>query len=346
MLRLLLLSTFFIFVLEDSFANKKLNSYPTPQQKFVDTIFIKSSNNSLIADELALLNPQELIKKISDVLSLNIGISAITYHQHQLYFNSLPQQLIFYSEANLKERQAGLYMMMAVTETLAGDLNIAYHHFNKALILYQMQLNHAKVAQIASFLYQLAVIFGEDKAAADYNTIALAGFRISQNDKSYINALLQQNQLWLKAGYFKQAEQQILTKTLLIAYKLNSKQAEIDCYMQLGRIYLFQNKFTEAKWFFVQANILANKIQQQEGIIRSLLMLAKVKNKIKDHHLALADLQKAERLINQQNERFQFDVLKNLAITYFKLGSKEKAEIYSVIYNKEHESYVNSITYR
>lgn len=340
MLRFFLLSILCICITGKSFARGNFVLYNSIQQKFADSIFHKQPDKYLLADGIVLLDTHQLVKSVTDALSLNISVSAISYYQRQYYFNTLPKQLDFYAKANLLNHQAGLYKMLAVTETLSGDLNIAYHHFNKALFLYQAQLNHIQVAQTASYLYHLSLLFGEDKAAADFNDIVIASFRVIENDKKRIEALLQQNDLLLRTGDLKQAEQQILTKILLMAYRVNSKQAEMDCYLQLGRVYWHQNKFTEAKWFFVQANILANKLNHREGMIRSLLMLAKVKNIIKDYSLALADLKLANSLLNSQNSYFKPDILKNMASTYQKLGDEQQYKRYKTIYNNEQDKYV------
>ncbi|QEK52268.1 hypothetical protein FYC62_11915 [Pedobacter aquae] len=340
MLRFFLLSVLCICITGKSFARGNFVLSSNIQQKFADSIFHKQPDKYLLADGIVLLDTYQLVKSVTDALSLNISVSAISYHQRQHYFNALPQQLDFYSKANLLNHQAGLYKMMAVTETLSGDLDIAYHHFSKALFLYQAQLNHAQVAQTSSYLYQLSLLSGDDKAAADFNDMAIAGYRIMEQDQKLVKALLQQNELMLRAGNLKQAEQQILTKILLMAYRMNSKQAEMNCYQQLGRVYWHQNKFTEAKWFFVQANILANKLHHRVGTIRSLLMLAKVKNRIKDYGLALADLKLANSLLNTSNKYFRPDILKGMALTYQKLGDEQQYKRYKAIYNKEQENYV------
>lgn len=340
MLRFFLLSILCICITGKSFARGNFVLYNSIQQKFADSIFYKQPDKYLLADGIVLLDTYQLVKSVTDALSLNISVSAISYHQRQHYFNALTQQLDFYAKANLLNHQAGLYKMMAVTETLSGDLNIAYHHFSKALFLYQAQLNHAQVAQTSSYLYQLSLLNGDEKAAADFNDMAIAGYKIMEHDQKLIKALLQQNDLMLRAGHLKHAEQQILTKILLMAYRMNSKQAEMNCYQQLGRVYWHQNKFTEAKWFFVQANILAKKLNHSVGIIRSLLMLAKVKNKIKDYSLALADLKLANNLLNTHNSYFKADILKNMALTYQKLGDQQQYKRYKEIYNKEQDHYV------
>lgn len=57
-----------------------------------------------------------------------------------------------------------------------------------------------------------------------------------------------------------------------------------------------QRRFSERKWFSIQSNTRARKMNQSLGIVNSLIILAPVKMSIKDHLLASKDIRKAEQL--------------------------------------------------
>ena len=57
-----------------------------------------------------------------------------------------------------------------------------------------------------------------------------------------------------------------------------------------------QRRFSERKWFSIQSNTRARKMNQSIGIVNSLIILAPVKMSIKDHLLASRDIRKAEQL--------------------------------------------------
>ena len=57
-----------------------------------------------------------------------------------------------------------------------------------------------------------------------------------------------------------------------------------------------QRRFLERKWFSIQSNTRARKMNQSLGIVNSLIILAPVKMSIKDHLLASRDIRKAEQL--------------------------------------------------
>lgn len=67
-------------------------------------------------------------------------------------------------------------------------------------------------------------------------------------------------------------------------------------YDRLARVYHDQKKFTQAKWFILQANTMAREQRDVPNIISSLVTLAQIKMDIKDYYLAVGDLQEAQSL--------------------------------------------------
>jgi len=90
-----------------------------------------------------------------------------------------------------------------------------------------------------------------------------------------------------------------------------------ESYTNLSTAYNAERKYTEAKWFILQANTLARYQADTANIISTLLALAAIKSEIKDYTLAMGDLDKALQLsILTHKPQTQLLVLKNFAYLY------------------------------
>ena len=72
-----------------------------------------------------------------------------------------------------------------------------------------------------------------------------------------------------------------------------------------------QRRFSERKWFSIQSNTRARKMNQSLGIVNSLIILAPVKMSIKDHLLASRDIRKAEQLYLTSKYIYKLVQIKN-----------------------------------
>jgi tetratricopeptide (TPR) repeat protein len=122
------------------------------------------------------------------------------------------------------------------------------------------------------------------KCSISYDTIGLK----TVAGKTYIKlATIKLNQ-----KKYKEAEALILKK----GYPLCGPADNLACYNVLARTYKEQNRFSEAKWYYLQANSLSRKVQDTSNIINSLTELGRVKMAIKEYSLAMKDLDEAEEL--------------------------------------------------
>ncbi|QJD95841.1 hypothetical protein HH214_08125 [Mucilaginibacter robiniae] len=69
-------------------------------------------------------------------------------------------------------------------------------------------------------------------------------------------------------------------------------------FTELAKVYIKQNKMTEAKWFFLQSNNLSRQQNNDRLTIANLVDLAWVKTNIGDYALAQQDLEEARDLAN------------------------------------------------
>lgn len=78
-------------------------------------------------------------------------------------------------------------------------------------------------------------------------------------------------------------------------------------FSELAKIYVQQNKLSEAKWFFLQSNNLSRQQNNDRLTIANLMELATIKSTIGDFALAQQDLNEAQDMANSHN--WQDDIL-------------------------------------
>lgn len=93
------------------------------------------------------------------------------------------------------------------------------------------------------------------------------------------------------------AEATLLNSALPNFSAADNLEGRMLCFEQLGFIYYAQDRFSEAKWFFIQQKTLAEQLKDNNSLFRSLVELGKVKTSIQDYSLALEDFKDAFYLI-------------------------------------------------
>ena len=78
-------------------------------------------------------------------------------------------------------------------------------------------------------------------------------------------------------------------------------------FSELAKIYVQQNKLSEAKWFFLQSNNLSRQQNNDRLTIANLIELATIKSTIGDFALAQQDLDEAQDMAKLHN--WQDDIL-------------------------------------
>ncbi|HZY37225.1 MAG TPA: hypothetical protein VFE53_11280 [Mucilaginibacter sp.] len=122
-----------------------------------------------------------------------------------------------------------------------------------------------------------------------------------------------------------------LNYTLLAIHEYSQYSDSVglrDSYTNLSKVYCSQKKYTEAKWFILQANTLSRARGDTPNVISSLLALATIKSDIKDYKLAMGDLNEAMQLsVNNHKLKTELEVLKNYALLYSNLQDYPKEEM-------------------
>ena len=126
--------------------------------------------------------------------------------------------------------------------------------------------------------------------------------------------------------------------------RLGNKAGRLKSFQSLAKIYYAQQKFSEAKWFFIQAQTLAAKLEDKEALISAHIQLAAVKNALGEHEMALEDYRKAESLAMENHYQVKLIEIKaDMGETYNLLGNYLAAGNALDEYSRLRESLLKSI---
>jgi tetratricopeptide (TPR) repeat protein len=292
-----LISVLFISIKSIASTNKTINQLPskTPDH-----------NHLLAVDNLQTIINHKL-KTHFNALDLSIYLSGLPIHNFlkKAFFNEI-------STANYLEA-------LAIYDARSNQLEDAISNFKKA---YELSSRIDNKFQSFVIAYNLAnmFFFRNDLANADlYSSCANKYIVGLSKPKLKFDQLIFESKIAASQNQTKKAENLILKNALPMVGRLGKKQ-EYSCYLQLGEIYLNAKRFTESKWFFIQALTTASKINFKQGEIESLILLSKTKVEIKDYDLALQDLQKAKAIIEEGYPIYQEDLNLNMAIVNKKVN--------------------------
>lgn len=238
------------------------------------------------------------------------------------------EQLLFlYRNLGDRKAEAGIISSLGTKAAISGDMVKALSYFNEALSI-NTEINDRNA--ITKNYFSLARIHkykGDFAEAIRFNQNILQLASETRNNRNLAEAYLNLAYLWTAQQKFKDAETIIMKKALpLTYYTLHDKISVIRCYDLLAELYQAQKRYSEAKWFYIQSNTLARKINNPNGIVNSLVSLAHVKMSIGDHQLALRDIREAEQLSISNKYQFKLVEIKNdLSRVYTMLGNTSAA---------------------
>ena len=307
-----------------------------PKNSILDSLKLNSANANP-SEVLASLKKVENIKQLHEQLRASDNPPLIFPVSAGVYSGSLKSdslsafdQLIFlYRNLCDRRAEAGAIYSYAIHKALNGDMDKALLMFNEALAINialknneGMIKNYQNLVRVYAFKGSYSEAIRTSDALVDISTRA-------RNNTSLANAYMSLARSWTSQNNFQEAESIVLKKALpLLYYKLNDKLGAIKCYDQLALIYQSQKRFSEAKWFNIQSNLLARKINHPASIVNSLINLAHVKMAIGDWQLALEDIKEAEQLAVKNQYKFHLiEIKKDLNELYGKLGDLNAANL-------------------
>lgn len=99
-----------------------------------------------------------------------------------------------------------------------------------------------------------------------------------------------------RSDFSLEAEEALVMKTAQHNMRFRQYQAASYNFNDLARLYAQQNRFSEAKWYFLQSCLLSRQFNNDKLTISNLSNLAMVKSSIGDFILAQQDLIEARNM--------------------------------------------------
>ena len=217
--------------------------------------------------------------------------------------------------ASICARLAGLYAGK-------GELGKAIYSSNEALKLYEGLKDKPsviKALQNLTALYkaneQLALAVAKSREivqlSAGIDNFTIAG-----------NAYLEIAEIDFLQNRYNDAEDILLKKALPMCRRVGNKVGRMKCFQSLASLYFVQKRYTEAKWFNIQANIMADKLDDRHARIENLIKLAEVKFAVGETDMAITDFRQAEALaLEHQNLVSLVKIKGDLGEIYHSIGN-------------------------
>lgn len=241
------------------------------------------------------------------------------------------------------KNQALIYSTYGVYYGRCGQPDKAVYYFNEALKLKEAIKDNAGIVKITENLTALYKMNGQYDLA-----IKFAEYFVAANLKLKKNATAAQTYLDIASmkfmqGKYQESEYYILKKAFPLFQRSGNKHGRMSCFQSLAELYFHQQRYSEAKWFYIQSQIMAVKLLNNEAMISSLAGLGKVKNALGEYADALQDFKRAENLALKDNYLVKLvEINANLGETYSQLGNYPAAGAALDQYNKFRETWLKS----
>ncbi len=245
---------------------------------------------------------QELVKYQNTLLLRNLlNETETSDFPDEKMINTLDLVLDEYRRGNDLKSLSLILNTYAVYYGKKGESAKAIQYFTEALKLRERLNDKPGVIKISENLAALYKVEGSYDKAIQQNEyiiqLSLSLNKIPQAADMYLamaeNKLLQNK--------YNESEYCVLKKALPMFTRRGDKAGRLKSFQSIAQIYYLQKRFSEAKWFYIQAQILALKLDNKEALISSLIHLAEVKNALGEHEMALDDYRQAETLAVKNN---------------------------------------------
>lgn len=273
--------------------------------------------------------------KASDSVPKVLPVSSGVFNGHFSpdSLSAFDQLIFLYRNLGDRSAEANVLNSYAINYAVKDNLEQAVFLLEQALNLNLEIKNNRAVLSNYLNLSRLCAFKGDFNKALKYSNALIEAAEVMKNSVSIAEGYNSLITLWTSQKKFKEVETLILKRALpLNYYKLKDKTGTIRCYGQLADIYGQQRKFSEAKWFYIQSNMLARKVNDSKGIVSSLIGLAHIKMAIGDYELAYKDLKEAEQLSVRYRYNYNLIEVKN---TLYELHTRTGNRLAAYSANKE-----------
>ncbi len=235
------------------------------------------------------------------------------------------------SEADL-ETKAELYRLL-------GEFCLRFEIYKEAEQYLKIALFHRITAPdfigygfIAQQLADVNLRKSDFAEALKYNTVALNEYAKALNIDSLASCYFQLSKIDYLSGDKGESEYILVKKALPLFTRVENRVGRMECFKELGKICLEQSRFSEAKWFYIQHNILAKILGNKREIFNSVVGLARAKFAVNDFTIALGDLEEAQHRLNNldgDNISARLVLREAYKFYYLKKGNKTEADTFN-----------------
>ena len=309
--------------------------------------------NNLIKSDFNALNEFRKVQLLKVQLKTEINLDLVFPASAGIYngswnmasLSAFDQLMLLSKNLELRGREADLLNLYAVQHALNGKLDDAVHLLHKAVAMNLKHKNLFPLRKNYLLLQWIYTIRKDFTEALKYNRAILSLDVKTQNKRLLANTYLDRSELLVKSKSFIEAENLVLTKALpLCYYGLKNEIELIRCYDQLGDNYLQQKKIIQAKWFYIQSNMLSKKINNVREITNSLINIAHVKTIAGDYELALLDLKEAETKANKNKIAYTLLQIKcGFAEVAIKMGNFKQTRVAFSEFKVMKETFIRSL---
>lgn len=279
-----------------------------------DSITRKVVSLLIDARELSLEKPLEAVKSYRAALITNkvkddIWEADIRLEMGKLLAQSknkeaLPQLLkanaLYKKKVNLQGRANTLAEISKLYES-SGQFTLALNNYNELYKIWNKLGESVLAGNVASHLTDVFIEKEKYLEAFHYADLAKnAYYKVCRKDSL--------GSIYFKIAHIKKkidspklAEYYILNQALSYYRSSDDVEGRLKSFDFLGHLYKDQKRYSQAKWFFLQANNQSRLSNDTAGIVSSLINLGLVKVLIGDLSLAKQDINEAELIIKSDS---------------------------------------------
>lgn len=218
----------------------------------------------------------------------------------------------------------------------------ANQYYESARKIHQLNKDVSAAANASLHLADIALVQNDLGKAGTNVAYAIKQYQALDNKTGLALSYVRLAEIYRRRKQYKKGERIIIDSALPFFRSTGYQAGRIDCFDVLGKIYFSQKRYSEAKWFFIQANTQSRELNDVEGVIRSLTSLSKVKIAIGDYNLAKRDLKEAQSLASRRGNLFLLaNVKQAYASLYQKVGNVDGSENASEISDELKDSLSN-----
>lgn len=237
--------------------------------------------------------------------------------------------------------QLGNMEMVSSLQNRLGILHVENKAYEKAINSFQQALTNKEalndingqlvICNNLGLLYNF--IGNAEQSYVYYDRITKLSIR-SRNALSEVAAREQLALLKSKKGLYHEAEQDIIKKVLPLYKRLRDTRGKVGAYNNLAAVYLAQEKYTESRWFHLQAVKVATMGgNNAEDLSYSLYQLGKIKKILKEYDLAIRDYNTAASYAKQSGDEWlRMHIFDDLGDIYIQTKDYVNASAYLSAY--------------